>query len=306
MDNTPTTHSLFLVYAALLLAAFFWGSSFPATKIVLQGFTPVAYVFLRFVGASLIFGVLMMRRFRPLPKKVHLKLILMALFQPTLYFLFESAGMQFTSASSASMIIAGIPGVVALLAGFFLKERLSTRQWAGVLLSIAGVILLAGFDDNPTYAESSLLGNGLVVLAALSASMYMIVARHLSANLSAVELTFYQVFYGMVLLAPVFLLKMSEVRWERISPPAIGALVFLILGATLIAFLSYNFALTRIDASRAAVFLNGVPLASIIVSWFLLGERLGPLQIVGGIIVISGVTLTNWRARTAGRRKVLN
>ena len=198
----------------------------------------------------------------------------MAFFQPTLYFLFESAGLQFTSASSASMIIAGIPGVVALLAGFFLKERLSTRQWAGVLLSIAGVILLAGFDDNPTYSGSSLLGNGLVILAALSASMYMIVARHLSANLSAVELTFYQVFYGMVLLAPVFFIQIAEISWDSISLPAVGALVFLIIGATLVAFLAYNFALTRIDASRAAVFLNGVPLASILVSWIILGERL--------------------------------
>ena len=305
MKNQPQQPLIF-VYVALLLAAFFWGSSFPATKIVLQGFTPVAYVFLRFVGASLIFGVLMLRRFRRLPKKVHIKLVLMAFFQPTLYFLFESAGLQFTSASSASMIIAGIPGVVALLAGFFLKERLSLRQWAGVLLSIGGVVLLAGFDDNPTYAGSSLLGNGLVILAALSAAMYMIVARHLSANLSAIELTFYQVFYGMLLLAPVFLFRISEVSWEQLSPPAIGALVFLILGATLVAFLAYNYALTRIDASRAAVFLNGVPLASIMVAWIVLGERLGLLQIAGGIIVISGVTLTNWRARTASRRKVIN
>lgn len=306
MQNKPNQQSLFFVYVALLCAAFFWGSSFPATKIVLQGFTPVAYVFLRFVGASVIFGMLMIRRFRILPKGVHLKLVLMAFFQPTLYFLFESAGLQYTSASSASMIIAGIPGVVALLAGFFLKERLNVRQWAGVLLSIAGVILLAGFDDNPTYTDSSLLGNGLVILAALSASLYMIVARHLSADLSAVELTFYQVFYGMLLLLPVFLFRMSTVPWQQINAPAIGALVFLILGATLVAFLAYNFALTRIDASKAAVFLNGVPLASIFVAWILLGERLGLLQIAGGLIVISGVTLTNWRARTGGRRKTLH
>ena len=306
MQNNKNQQSLFFVYTALLCAAFFWGSSFPATKIVLQEFTPVAYVFLRFLGAAIIFGLLMVRRYRRLPKSVHFKLILMAFFQPTLYFLFESAGLQFTSASSASMIIAGIPGVVALLAGFFLKERLNARQWAGVLLSIAGVILLAGFDDNPTYTDSSLLGNGLVILAALSASLYMIVARHLSADLSAVELTFYQVFYGMLLLLPVFLIRISAVPWQQINLPAIGALVFLILGATLVAFLAYNFALTRIDASKAAVFLNGVPLSAILVSWVLLGERLGLLQFAGGFIVILGVTLTNWRARTAGRRKILH
>ncbi len=294
-------HSPLTVYIALTVATFFWGSSFPAVKIVLSGFTPVAYVFLRFTGASLLFGLLMIRRFRRLPWRVHLKLLLMALFQPTLYFLFESIGMLYTSASSASMIIAALPGIAALLAGFFLKERMNFRQWAGVLLSVLGVLLLAGFDDNPTYSESSLLGNTLVLIAVVAASMYMIVAGHLSADLSAVEITFYQVFYGMVLLFPVFLLRVSSIEWGQLNLPALGALVYLILAATLVAFLAYNYAIAGIGVSRAAVFLNGVPVVAIAISMVLLGEKLGVLQLIGGLIVVSGVTLTNLHRRGRSR-----
>jgi len=225
----------------------------------------------------------------------------MALFQPTLYFLFESIGMLYTSASSASMIIAALPGIAALLAGFFLKERMNFRQWAGVLLSVLGVLLLAGFDDNPTYSESSLLGNTLVLIAVVAASMYMIVARHLSADLSAVEITFYQVFYGMVLLLPVFLSRMSSIEWGQVNLPALVALVYLILAATLVAFAAYNYAIAGIGVSRAAVFLNGVPVVAIAISMVLLGEKLGVLQLIGGLIVVSGVTLTNLHRRGRDR-----
>jgi len=289
------------VYSALFFAILFWGCSFPAIKIVMTGFTPITYVFFRFLGAALVFGLLILltRRFRPLKPKTHLKLALMGLFHPTLYFIFESLGLQYTSASSASILVAAIPGIVALIARFALKEKLSFQQWAGVVLSVLGVILLAGFDDNPAYTESSLLGNGLVLIAIFSAAVYMIIARHLSASLSAMELTFYQVFYSIFYLLPIFLFHMRKVDWTLINTSSVIALLFLIVGATLIAFLAYNYAITCIHVSKAAVFLNGVPVVAVILSAFVLNEGLGIMQVIGGVIVIAGVTLTNWRRRRA-------
>ncbi len=290
-------------YFPLLLTVLFWGSSFPAIKLVLSGFGPISYIFFRFVGSSIFFALILIYRRRrgPLRRKIgrsaHLKLALMALFEPGLYFLFETIGMQYTSASSASLIIASVPALVALLAGFFLKEHLVRREWVGVLLSVAGAVILAGFDDNAAYADSSLLGNGLVVLAAVSAACYMIIARHLSANVSVLEVTSYQIFYGAVYFFPIFLFRLPSADWSRINPASVGALLFLILCATLLAFFFYNTALSKIHASKAAVFLNGVPVVSVIISALLLGEHLGTVQLIGGAVIIAGVTLTNIRRR---------
>ncbi len=294
-----TSTSLVAVVIALLCTVFFWGSSFPATKLVLLSFTPIAYVFLRFTGATVLFALLMIGKFRRLPVRTHLKLVLIALFEPTLYFIFEGVGMQYTSASSASLIIAAVPGVVGLMAGLFLKEHLNMKQWAGIALSICGVILLIGFDDNPTYAESALLGNSLIFLAVLSTALYMILARHISTSVTVTELTFYQISYGTILLLPLFFVRGYRVEWSELQVESIGALLFLIIGATLIAFLSYNWAISKIHVSRAAVFLNGIPLVSVGVSALLLGERLGGIQVIGGLIVIAGITLTNWPRRSS-------
>ncbi len=226
----------------------------------------------------------------------------MALFHPTLYFIFESIGMQYTSASSASLIIAAIPAMVALLAGFVLKEKLSRLEWIGVLLSVGGALLLAGFDDNAAYADSSLLGNLLVVAAAITATIYLVMARHLAGRVTSLEMTAYQVIYGTLYLLPIFLIRIQANEWAAIDISSIGALVFLIFGATVLAFFFYNRALSKIDASKAAVFLNGVPIVSVTVSALLLGEQLGTIQLIGGGIVIAGVTMTNLkqpRARTS-------
>jgi len=297
MHNRTSTTSMLPVVIALVVTVLFWGGSFPATKLVLRSFTPIAYVFLRFTGASILFGILMIRKFRRLSLRTHLKLALIALFEPTLYFLFEGTGMQYTSASSASIIIAAIPGVVGLMAGIFLKEHLNVQQWSGVVLSIVGVTLLVGFDDNPLYTGSALLGNSLILLAVFSSAFYMILARHISTQVSVIELTFYQITYGMILLLPVFLIRGDRVEWDAVHGISVVALLFLIFGATLIAFLSYNWAISRIHVSRASVFLNGIPLVSVGISALLLGERLGLNQLAGGLIIIAGVTLTNWRRR---------
>jgi drug/metabolite transporter (DMT)-like permease len=296
-NNQLKSTSLLPVVLALLVTVLFWGSSFPATKLVLRGFTPIAYVFLRFTGATILFALLMIGKLRRLSLQTHLKLALIALFEPTLYFIFESTGMQYTSASSASIIIAAVPGVVGLMAGIFLKEHLNLQQWSGVVISIIGVVLLVGFDDNPTYTDSALLGNGLILLAVFSTAFYMILARHLSAKVTAKELTFYQIGYGMLFLLPVFLIHEHRVEWQVVNMISILALLFLILGATIVGFLAYNYAISKVHVSRAAVFLNGIPLVSVAVSAILLGERLGINQLAGGLIVIVGVTLANLHHR---------
>lgn len=296
--DTANQSSPLKIYTALMVAIIFWGCSFPAIKLVMTGFTPISYVFLRFAGAELLFCILMLKRFRLLPWRTHLKLAVMGLFYPTLYFILESIGMQYTSASSASILVAAAPGIAALFARCILKEKLNLRQWSGVVLSIIGVVVLAGFDDNHAYSESSMLGNSLILLAVLSATVYMIIARHLSAQLSALEITFYQVLYSLLYLLPVFLVHSQNVSWAGVNPVSIAALLFLIIGATLIAFLSYNYAISCAPVSTAAVFLNGVPLVSVILSAFILNEEIGVLQVIGGTIIVSGVTLTTWRRRS--------
>jgi drug/metabolite transporter (DMT)-like permease len=292
-DSSPAQPML-LTYLALTAAVLFWGSSFVATKIALQSFSVFSYIFIRFALAGIVFGILLKKSSRPrLPGRIHLQLLAVAFFEPGLYFVLETVGLQRTSASSASIIIASIPVVVALVAAVLLKEKLRMRGWSGIVLSLAGIAVLTLFDDNPDYQDISVIGNLLVFLSALSASGYIITARRLAARLSALEITGYQILYGALFFLPMFLLERIRGVAVTYTAESVAALIFLVIFSTVIAFLSYNYALTRIDASRAAVFLNGVPVVTVVVAAVMLGESLGILQLIGGAVVLTGVTITN-------------
>jgi len=282
-------------YLALTLTILFWGLSFIATKIALTSFPPFVYMFFRFTLASLFFLALMLwRGFPKLSTGDHKKLFLIGLLEPGLYFIFETFGLTYTTASKASLIIAAVPIAVLLLARVVLKEKITGIRLWGVILSIAGImILILGDPKFSVSSAGSLLGDGLIFGAVISASFYMIIARDLGQRLSALEITSFQVFYGAILFAPFFLLNMGGMHWSQISVQAVGAVVFLAVFATILGFLFYNYALTQIPASQVAVFINGIPVVTAIGAWFILGESLTLLQMAGGLLVLIAVMVAN-------------
>ena len=288
-----------VVYIALFLTVLFWGSSFVAVKIVLQSIPPSAYMFLRFTAASLVFIIILYRKNAiKLGLKNHLKLFSVALFEPGLYFMLETAGIQRTSASSASIIIGAVPAAVALAAAVFLKEKIGIKSWFGIILSMAGIALLTIFDNTGSSEETATLtGNIIVFAAVIAAAGYMITVRKIAPDFGALEITGWQIIYGALIFLPFFIRDFSNISWIGITAESIGALLFLILFATLTAFVCYNFALTKIEASRAAMFINGIPLVTVIVSTLVLKETITAVQITGGIIIISGVSLANFDKR---------
>ncbi|TVR59291.1 MAG: EamA family transporter, partial [Spirochaetaceae bacterium] len=172
-----------MTYLALVLTMVLWGNSFVATKFILETLSPVQYIFVRFALAALLFiPVLILSRPRRLTFRQHRSLMLVALFEPGLYFLFETYGLRLTTASSASLIIACIPAFVALTAGVVLRERLSRRAWIGIVVSIIGVVAIAILDGAQEAAAGSIPGNLLVLGSVFAATGYIIVARKVSSG----------------------------------------------------------------------------------------------------------------------------
>lgn len=282
-------------YLALLVTVLVWGLSFIATKIALISFTPVIYMFLRFGLASLLFLLILLHKgFPKLSGEEHNKLFLLALFEPGLYYFFETTGLVYTTASKASIIISTVPVAVIILAAIVLKERITKENLLGIILSITGIFILVLGDPEFSWSlQGSFLGDLLVSGAVISAAFYMVITRHLGQTLNSLVITSYQMFYGTLIFAPIFLFKYSSVDLSQIYLPSIAAIIFLALFPTVIGYWAYNYALTQIPASRAGIFLNGVPVVTAIGAWIILGERLTWIQGIGGIIVILGVMIGN-------------
>ena len=289
------TQVTFATYLALAAAVLFWGLSFVATKMALESIPPFTLVFARFGIASIFFMLFMLRRgFPSFSRRDHFKMFFLAIFEPGLYFIFETTGLQYTSAPKAALIIATIPVTVTVMAALFLRERTSPLRLMGIVLSLIGIVILVLGDPLASLnLKGSLLGDLLILGAVFSAAMYIICARNLGQYHSAFEITTLQIIYGSFFYAPAFLWEVPTIQWAAISGRSIAALVYLTLFATITAFLCYNFALTRIAASRAAVFINGIPVVTAAGAWVLLGETLTGFQVAGGGLVLAAVFLTN-------------
>jgi drug/metabolite transporter (DMT)-like permease len=283
-------------YLALSAAMVFWGLSFVATKIALEVFSTFTLIFGRFALASCLFtGILAYRGLPSFSRREHIRVFLMALFDPGLYFIFETIGLQHTTAPKAALIIATIPVAVTVLAAFLLRERPSLANLLGIGLSLAGITVLVAADPQLNWRFGGpILGDLLIFGAVLSATFYIVNARTLARNRSPLQITSVQAFYGAIFYAPAFFWELPSMNWSAVSGLSVGALTYLTLFATIGAFLCYNYALATVSASRAAVFINGIPVVTAAASWLLLGEKLSLIQAGGGLLVLFAVFITNF------------
>lgn len=295
--------STLLPYGALILAMFIWGSSFIALKYAFISYDSSWVIFWRLLFATLFLLLFIpkmsLRSFRPqdLPA-----LLLMALLEPCLYFVFESKAIENTTASQAGMISSMLPVLVALLAAWLLGERLKSRMMIGFLVAILGALWLSLSSSLSDYAPNPLLGNFLEFLAMLCAAFFTISVKRLSQRYNAFFLTGFQslmgaLFFGVLTFASPLSEPMGR---DELHFGAIGAIVYLGVVVSFGGYGLYNYALSKVEASQAAGFTNLIPLFSLILGYLLLGETLNSSQLFGCGLIFLGVVGAFYRQKSRG------
>jgi len=286
-------------HGALLVAMIIWGSSFIALKYAINEISPLVVVFLRMsVGAVAFLVAWPWMQQKIVYRKGDWKYLLgMALFEPCLYFIFESYALVHTSAGQAGLITSMLPLMVAVAAFLFLKERNSIRQWLGFLLAVCGVIWMTLAAEDTDQAPNALLGNSLEFMAMVCAVGYTLLVKHLSSHYSTFVLTALQCFTGAIFFLPLALFSTWPVE---VSTSSTIAIVYLGLVVSLGAYGLFNYSLSQLPASTATGYTNLVPVFALLFSMLLLGERLVVSQWWAITIVGLGVYLS----QTGGSRPI--
>lgn len=277
---------------ALIGAAMLWGSSFIAMKVAVNAFPPPLVIFGRmFIGTGLFALLLRRLRYVEYRKGDWRWLVLMAAFEPGLYFLFEAYALKLTSASQAGMVAALLPLMMGAGAFVFLGERPKARTWLGFALAVAGVVWLSTGGESNEHAPNPLLGNFLEFLAMTSAVGYMLLLKRLSARYSPWFLTAVQTVCGCVFYLPTLAL-FPEV-WHS-APPTEAVVSVIYLGAvvTIVAYGLYNYGMSKLPASQASSFVNLIPVFAVLLGWSLLGERFTLQQFMAAGLVFAGVCIS--------------
>jgi drug/metabolite transporter (DMT)-like permease len=281
---------------ALLLAMILWSSSFIALKIAFRGYSPMVVIFGRMLVASLCFLVVGKRLARSLDYRPgdYKPILFMAFCEPCLYFLFEAKAIENTTASQAGLLTAMLPILVIVAASLLLKEVVSRRAWVGAILAVIGVCWLTAESTPSADAPNPVLGNFYEFLAMVCATGYTISLKKLTSRYSPFFLTAMQAAIGTLFYLPLMFLPGTTLPVSFEPGPAF-AIVYLGAVITLGAYGLYNFGLKHVPASSAAMYVNLIPVFSVLLGWLVLDETLSPSQSVAALVVMTGVYLSQQR-----------
>ena len=277
---------------SLTFAMFIWASSFIALKSAITDLEPYTVIFFRMLVASLCFVYFIKDYIKYDFSKSDIKyIILLAFFEPCLYFIFEAKAIQLTTASQVGMITSLMPIITAIAAGYFLKEIISKQLIIGSIIALCGAIWLSFQAASSVSAPNPILGNFFELLAMICGAGYTIVARYLSDKYSASFITAIQVFIGTIFFFPFFIFEFYTVGLN-FTNNAILCILYLGIVVTLGGYGLYNYALTKIEASKVAVFIYLIPVFTLILAYLILGEKLSIVELIACLIILFGVFIS--------------
>lgn len=288
MENKNTIGHL-----TAFFTVFIWGTTFISTKVLLSAFNPLEILFYRFVIALLILTAIYPHRLIIREKKRELLFAGAGLCGVTLYYLFENIALTYTMTSNVSVIVSTAPLFTAGFSHVFFKNKgkIHITFFIGCIMSIMGICFISFSGDKP---ELNPLGDLLALLAGAIWAMYSIITKKISDyGYNTIQVTRRIFIYGLLFMLPLlpcldFNLDLSYFN----NKVYLVNILFLGILASGICFVTWNCAVKILGPVKTSVYIYLQPVITILVSFFVLGERLTVMSVIGTLLTLSGLVLS--------------
>lgn len=297
MDK-ETGDKIKLATAAALFSNFIFGLSFMASRIALEHTSSSVMLALRFGASALIMLILALIGVVKLNfkgKNVR-SLFLLGLFQPIIYFIGEANGIRLTNSSFAGIMISLIPVVTAIGSGIFLHEKPPKSTYGWILCSVAGVAVISISQAGDGVVKPA--GILLLILAIIAGAGFTLCSRSMADEFTPYERTFVMMVMGFIFFTCSGIVLegggfVSQVTEAAVDKYVILPVLYLSLASSVLAFLMLNYSVTYLDAAKATVFTNLIPIISLLAGVLILGEPFSAVYLVGIVLILVGVYKVN-------------
>ena len=289
--------SRFAGYIFALLATIIWSGNFVVARGLSQEIAPVTLAFCRWTTATLVllpfaFSGLMQQRKAIMANIRHLtitSLLGITVFNTLIYM----AG-HLTTVLNLSLIAVLSPVFIIFLAHIFLDDPITLVRMIGVILAAAGIVLLTTKGDLAVLASLQFnKGDLLMLFATFLFAVYTIMVRRKPVSITAVPYLCATFILGWLMLIPWVVAEWMYAPFVMPAPHVWGAILYVGIGASLVAFLFWNYAIAGIGPAKAGIVYYSLPFFCGVEAWLILGESITWVHAVSGIMIISGIFVAN-------------
>lgn len=294
-------HTRLLGHLLCIISILIWGTTFISTKVLLKGFTPVEILFFRFLLGLTALYLACPKRFMGTTLRQEFFMALAGLSGVTLYYLFENISLTYTTASNVGIIVSTAPFFTVLLSHLLKQgDRLSLRFFIGFLFAIAGIGLITFTDISELHLNP--FGDFLALTAAMLWAVYSIVMKKVNSYGHSILLITRRIFlYGLLFMIPtLFILPFSPDLQKLRQPLYTANFLYLGIVACAVCFAIWNYALKLLGTITASIYIYAVPVVTIIASSLLLQEAMTTAVLLGSILTIAGLMISEGRFSSSG------
>jgi drug/metabolite transporter (DMT)-like permease len=299
-------HNAVSSYLLAALAPLFWSSNFILGRALNQTIPPIALSFWRWALALLIvlpFGLPRVRSQWGQVRRHWAVLSLLAVLGVTNFNTFVYLGLQTTTATNAVLLVSATPVLIVLLSFVLLRQRVSPRQAAGILLSLGGVaVIIARGDPGALGAMRPHAGDFWVLGAVASWALYSVCLRWRPSGLDSLAFLTVTMAIGLIPLLTLYGWELGQGLSFGVTAVSLGAIVYVALCPSVLAYILWNHAVAELGANRTGQLLHLMPAFGAVLAMALLGERMHGFHVAGIGLITAGIGLST-RAPRKGLAK---
>jgi drug/metabolite transporter (DMT)-like permease len=287
----------------ILGANIIYGVNYAIGKVALQHFDPFGIVLLRVSGALILFTLLYFISGRErIESGDHKKLIIASLFGVVINQLMFFKGLSLTSEIHSALIMITTPLIVLIMAWIILKDRITWLKTGGIILGAIGVIMLISSGASDNASPSSMLGDLFITINATSYAIFLIIAKPLMAKYSPFTIARWIFTYGIIFVLPFGIQSAINIEWQSIPASGIWALSFVIIFATVLAYLFNILGLNYGSPTLVSIYIYTQPVIATIIAIAMGSDSITLNKVISAILVFGGVALVSF----TGSKKPLN
>ena len=293
LDYITKSSNELMVYFLLLIQVLIASGTHIVAKAVVRDVEPITLTFLRTcisTAALVVIFVIKEKRIKIAREDYGKMLWLSFVVIPLNQFLFLY-GIKYTTAANAALLYATTPVMVLVLSHFTLHERLTRLKTLGVLLAFLGVVIVI-FEHGISFASDYTYGNFVIFVAVISWSLYTINGKPMVMKYGAFHIASLSMIGGTILFLPLGLYGISRFDYSILTTAHWEGIAYLGLGTSVVAYVLWYYAIGKIETTKVAIFANAQPIITSVFSFVLLHQTISGNFILGGLLTIAGVLVT--------------